>query len=206
MTKDRPFVLCLTGSLGMGKSRTASFFAEAGVPVHDSDAAVHALYEGEAVPLIEHAFPGATSNGKVDRAKLAAMVLGNDQAIARLEAIVHPLVGKVRDKFLADAQARGAPVVVLDVPLLYETGGERGCDAVVVVSAPSEVQRQRALERPGMTEEKFAALLAKQMPDAEKRRRADFIVDSSQSFDHARAQARDILQAVARMRGRAGDS
>jgi dephospho-CoA kinase len=206
MTKDRPFVLCLTGSLGMGKSRTASFFAEAGVPVHDSDAAVHALYEGEAVPLIEHAFPGATSNGKVDRAKLAAMVLGNDQAIARLEAIVHPLVGKVRDKFLADAQARGAPVVVLDVPLLYETGGERGCDAVVVVSAPHEVQRQRALERPGMTEEKFAALLAKQMPDAEKRRRADFIVDSSQSFDHARAQVRDILQAVARMRGRAGDS
>jgi dephospho-CoA kinase len=206
MTKDRPFVLCLTGSLGMGKSRTASFFAEAGVPVHDSDAAVHVLYEGEAVPLIERAFPGITSDGKVDRAKLAAMVLGNDQAIARLEAIVHPLVGKVRDKFLADAQAGGAPVVVLDVPLLYETGGERGCDAVVVVSAPAQVQRQRALERPGMTEEKFAALLAKQMPDAEKRRRADFIVDSSQSFDHARAQVRDILQAVARMRGRAGDS
>jgi dephospho-CoA kinase len=158
------------------------------------------------VPLIERAFPGATSDGKVDRAKLAAMVLGDDQAIARLEAIVHPLVGKVRDEFLADAQARGAPVVVLDVPLLYETGGERGCDAVVVVSAPSEVQRQRALERPGMTGEKFAALLGKQMPDAEKRRRADFIVDSSQSFDHARAQVRDILQAVARMRGRAGDS
>jgi dephospho-CoA kinase len=206
MSNERPFVLCLTGSLGMGKSRTASFFAEAGVPVHDSDAAVHALYEGEAVPLIEHAFPGATSDGKVDRAKLAAMVLGNDQAIARLEAIVHPLVGKVRDKFLADAQAGGALVVVLDVPLLYETGGERSCDAVVVVSAPAQVQRQRAFERPGMTEEKFAALLAKQMPDAEKRRRADFIVDSSQSFDHARAQVRDILQAVARMRGRAGDS
>jgi dephospho-CoA kinase len=206
MTNDRPFVLCLTGSLGMGKSRSASFFAEAGVPVHDSDAAVHALYEGEAAPLIEGAFPGATSAGKVDRAKLAAMVLGDDAAIARLEAIVHPLVGKVRDKFLADAQARGAPVVVLDVPLLFETGGERGCDAVVVVSAPAEVQRRRALERPGMTEEKFAALSAKQMPDAEKRRRADFIVDSSQSFDHARAQVRDILQAVAKMRGRAGDS
>jgi dephospho-CoA kinase len=206
MTHDRPFVLCLTGSLGMGKSRTASFFAEAGVPVHDSDAAVHALYEGEGVPLIESAFPGATSGGKVDRAKLAAMVLGDAAAIARLEAIVHPLVGKVRDKFLADAQARGAPVVVLDVPLLFETGGERGCDAVIVVSAPPEMQRRRALERPGMTEEKFAALLAKQMPDAEKRRRADFIVDSSQSFDHARAQVRDILQAVAKMRGRAGDS
>ena len=204
MSNDRPFVLCLTGSLGMGKSRTASFFAEAGVPVHDSDAAVHALYEGEAVPLIERAFPGATSGGKVDRARLAAMVLGDDNAIARLEAIVHPLVAKVRDQFLADAHARGAPVVVLDVPLLYETGGERGCDAVVVVSAPPEMQRERALERPGMTEAKFAALLAKQMPDAEKRGRADFIVDSSQSFDHARAQVRDILQAVAKMRGRAG--
>jgi dephospho-CoA kinase len=206
MTGQRPFVLCLTGSLGMGKSRTASFFAEAGVPVHDSDAAVHALYEGEAVPLIENTFPGATSGGKVDRAKLAAMVLGDDAAIARLEAIVHPLVGDVRDKFVAQAQARGAPVVVLDVPLLFETGGERGCDAVVVVSAPAPVQRQRAFERPGMTEAKFAALVAKQMPDAEKRRRADFIVDSSQSFDHARAQVRDILQAVAKMRGRAADS
>jgi dephospho-CoA kinase len=206
MIGERPFVLCLTGSLGMGKSRTASFFAEAGVPVHDSDAAVHALYEGEAVPLIESAFPGATAGGKVDRAKLAAMVLGDAAAIARLEAIVHPLVAKVRDKFLAEAQARGASVVVLDVPLLFETGGERGCDAVVVVSAPAQMQRQRAFERPGMTEGKFAALVAKQMPDAEKRRRADFIVDSSQSVEHARAQVRDILQAVAKMRGRAGDS
>jgi dephospho-CoA kinase len=206
MTGERPFILCLTGSLGMGKSRTASFFAEAGVPVHDSDAAVHALYEGEAVPLIESAFPGATFGGKVDRAKLAAMVLGDAAAIARLEAIVHPLVAKVRDRFLAEAKARGAPVVVLDVPLLFETRGEHGCDAVVVVSAPADVQRRRAFERPGMTEEKFAALVAKQMPDAEKRRRADFVVDSSQSFDHARAQVRDILQAVAKMRGRARDS
>jgi len=206
MSGERPFVLCLTGSLGMGKSRTAAFFAEAGVPVHDSDAVVHALYEGEAVPAIEQAFPGATAGGKVDRGKLAAMVLGDDAALARLEAIVHPLVGALRDKFLADAQARGAPVVVLDVPLLFETGGERGCNAVVVVSAPPEVQRRRAFERPGMTEEKFAALLAKQTPDAEKRRCADFIVDSSQSFDHARAQVRDILRAVARMRGSAGDS
>jgi dephospho-CoA kinase len=198
MSGERPFVLCLTGSLGMGKSRTAAFFAEAGVPVHD--------YEGEAVPAIEQAFPGATAGGKVDRGKLAAMVLGDDAALARLEAIVHPLVGALRDKFLADAQARGAPVVVLDVPLLFETGGERGCNAVVVVSAPPEVQRRRAFERPGMTEEKFAALLAKQTPDAEKRRRADFIVDSSQSFDHARAQVRDILRRVARMRGGGGDS
>ena len=206
MSGERPFVLCLTGSLGMGKSRTASFFAEAGVPVHDSDAVVHALYEGEAVPLIERAFPGAAAAGKVDRAKLAAMVLGDAAAIAKLEAIVHPLVAEVRDRFLADAQARGAPVVLLDVPLLFETAGERGCDAVVVVSAPAQLQRQRAFERPGMTEEKFAALVAKQMPDAEKRWRADFIVDSSQSFEYARAQVRDILQAVAKMRGRAADS
>src|ERR1700730_15943448 len=206
MSGEKPFVLCLTGSLGMGKSRTASFFAEAGVPGHDSDAAVHELYEGEAVPLIENAFPGATSGGKVDRAKLAAMVLGDAAAIAKLEAIVHPLVAEVRDRFLAAAQARGAPVVVLGVPLLLETAGEPGCDAVVVVSAPAQLQRQRAFERPGMTEEKFAALVAKQMPDAEKRRRADFIVDSSQSFEHARAQVRDILQAVAKMRGRAADS
>ena len=133
-------------------------------------------------PPIEQAFPGSTAGGKVDRAKLAAQVLGDDAALARLEAIVHPLVGAARERFLAEAQARGAPVVVLDVPLLFETGGERGCDAVVVVSAPAELQRQRAFERPGMTEEKFAALLAKQMPDAEKRRRADFVVDSSQEF------------------------
>ena len=206
MTGKPPFVLCLTGSLGMGKSRTATFFAEAGVPVHDSDAVVHALYEGEAVPLIESAFPGATSDGKVDRVKLAAMVVGDVPAMARLESVVHPLVSNAREKFLADARARGVPVVVLDVPLLFETGGHDGCDAVVVVSAPPEVQRRRAFERPGMTEEKFSALIAKQMPDAEKRRRADFIVDSSQSFDHARAQVRDILAAVAKMRGSAGDS
>jgi dephospho-CoA kinase len=206
MSSARLFILCLTGSLGMGKSRTAQFFAELGVPVHDSDAVVHALYEGEAVPIIEHAFPGATADGKVDRAELAKKVLGDDTALARLEAIVHPLVAAARDKFLADAQARGAPVVVLDIPLLFETAGQAGCDAVVVVSAPAEIQRRRAFERPGMTEEKFTALLAKQTPDAEKRRRADFIVDSSQSFDHARAQVRDILQAVTKMRERAGDS
>jgi dephospho-CoA kinase len=206
MSSARLFILCLTGSLGMGKSRTAQFFAELGVPVHDSDAVVHALYEGEAVPIIEHAFPGATADGKVDRAELAKKVLGDDTALARLEAIVHPLVAAARDKFLANAQARGAPVVVLDIPLLFETAGQAGCDAVVVVSAPAEIQRRRAFERPGMTEEKFTALLAKQTPDAEKRRRADFIVDSSQSFDHARAQVRDILQAVVKMRERAGDS
>jgi len=206
MSAQRPFVLCLTGSLGMGKSRTAKFFAEEGVPVHDSDAVVHALYEGEAVPLVERAFPGAAVSGKVDRTKLAGMVVGDAAALARLEAIVHPLVKAAREKFLAEAQARGAPVVVLDVPLLFETGVQRGCDAVVVVSAPPEMQRRRALERPGMTEEKFAALVAKQMPDAEKRRHADFIVDSSRSFEHAHAQVRDILRVVAKLREGAGDS
>ena len=206
MSGERPFILCLTGSLAMGKSKAAEFFAEAGVPVHDADAVVHALYEGEAVPAIERAFPGTTAGGKVDRAELAAMVLGDSAALARLEAIVHPLVGAARQRFLAEAQARGQPVVVLDIPLLFETGAERGCDAVVVVSVPPELQRRRAFERPGMTEEKFAALLAKQMPDAQKRRRADFVLDSSQGFDHARAQVRDILRAVARMRAGAGDS
>ncbi|MFY9836789.1 MAG: dephospho-CoA kinase [Xanthobacteraceae bacterium] len=202
MSTERPFVLCLTGSLGMGKSTAAKFFAETGVPVHDSDAVVHALYEGEAVPLIEAAFPGSTAAGKVDRNKLAAMVLHDDAALARLEAIIHPLVTESRESFLAEAQARGAPVAVVDIPLLFETAAQSRCDAVVVVSAPADIQHQRALDRPGMTEEKLAALLAKQMPDEEKRRRADFVVDSSQAFDHTRAQIRDILQRVAKMRQR----
>ncbi len=199
MSDDGPFVLCLTGSLGMGKSTAAKFFAAAGVPVHDSDAVVHALYAGEAVPLIEAAFPGSTASGKVDRTKLAAMVLNDSAALARLEAIVHPLVFASREKFLAEAQARGAPVVVLDVPLLFETGADSRCHAVVVVSAPAEVQRRRAFERPGMTADKFAAILRQQMPDAEKRRRADFILDSSQDFEHTRAQIADILRQVAKM-------
>jgi dephospho-CoA kinase len=202
MSAARPFVLCLTGSLGMGKSTAAKFFAECGVPVHDSDAAVHALYEGEAVPLIEQAFPGSTSSGKVDRAVLSRMVLNDQAALTRLEVIIHPLVTASRDKFLAEAQSRGAPVVVVDIPLLFETAAQSRCDAVVVVSAPAEMQRARAFDRPGMTEEKFAALLAKQMPDAEKRRRADFVVDSSRGFDHTRAQIRDILRSVATMQRR----
>ncbi|HTP91478.1 MAG TPA: dephospho-CoA kinase [Xanthobacteraceae bacterium] len=202
MSGKRPFVLCLTGSIGMGKSTTSKFFAEAGVPVHDSDAAVHELYEGEAVPVIEKAFPGATANGKVDRAKLAAMVLNDRAALARLEGIVHPLVTLSTNKFLAEAEARGDPVVVLDIPLMFETSANRRCDAVVVVSAPPEVQHARAFERPGMSEDKFAAILARQMPDAEKRRRADFIVDSSKGFEHARGQVRDILRAVATMRSK----
>ena len=199
MSSDGPFVLCLTGSLGMGKSTAAKFFAAEGVPVHDSDAVVHALYAGEAVALIERAFPGSTAGGKVDRARLAALVLDDNVALARLEAIVHPLVFASREEFLAAAREAGAPIVLLDVPLLFETGTDCHCDAIAVVSAPPEVQRQRAFQRPGMTEDKFAAILRKQMPDAEKRRRADFVIDSSQSFDHTRAQIRDILQRVTKM-------
>jgi dephospho-CoA kinase len=202
VSAERPFVLGLTGSIGMGKSTAAKFFAEAGVPVHDSDAAVHQLYEGEAVPAIEQAFPGTTAAGKVDRNKLAAVVLKDKTALSRLEAIVHPLVNRSTDAFLADAGAQGAAIVVLDVPLLYEIGNDRRCDAVVVVSAPAAIQRSRAMQRPDMTAEKLDAILAKQMPDAEKRRRADFILDSSGDFDYARAQVRDILRAVAKMKRR----
>jgi dephospho-CoA kinase len=193
------FILGLTGSIGMGKSATAKMFAEEGVPVHDADAVVHALYDGEATPAIEAAFPGTTANGKVDRDKLGKRVLGDAAAIARLETIVHPLVAKARDTFLSEAERSGAKVAVLDIPLLYETKGDVRCDAVAVVSAPLDVQRKRAFERLGMTEQKLETILAKQMPDAEKRRRADFIVDTSQGFDHARTQVRDILKRVATM-------
>jgi dephospho-CoA kinase len=193
------FILGLTGSLGMGKSATAKMFADEGVPVHDADAVVHHLYEGEAVPLIEAAFPGTTAGGKVARDRLAKQVLGDGAAIKRLESIVHPLVAAARDRFLADSEGKGAAVAVLDIPLLFETGGDARCDAVVVVSAPPDVQRSRSFERPGMTEEKFAAILAKQLPDAEKRARADFVVDTSTGFDAARAQVRDILARIATM-------
>jgi dephospho-CoA kinase len=192
-------ILGLTGSLGMGKSTTAKMFAEAGVPVHDADAAVHRLYEGEAVPLIEATFPGTTAAGKVDRAKLGQRAIGDAAAMAKLEAIVHPLVRKAEQRFLAEAERAGATVAVLDIPLLYETGGDERCDAVVVVSAPPGTQRARVLERPGMTEAKFQALAGKQIPDADKRARADFIVDSGQGFEAARAQVREILAQVAKM-------
>jgi dephospho-CoA kinase len=193
------FVLGLTGSLGMGKSTTARFFAEAGVPIHDADAVVHRLYEGKAVPLIEAAFPGTTQGGKVDRTRLGARVLGDPAALKRLEEIVHPLVQEAEQDLLADAQARGERVAVLDIPLLFETGGDKRVDAVVVVSAPADVQSARVLERPGMTLAKFEAILAQQMPDAQKRARADFVVDTSQGFESARAQVRAILDAVATM-------
>lgn len=193
------FILGLTGSIGMGKSTTAKMFAEEGVPVHDADAAVHKLYEGEAVTPIEAAFPGTTAHGKVNREKLGKRVLGDELAMKRLEHIVHPLVRKAEECFLTEAKKKGAKVALLDIPLLYETAGDKRCDAVVVVSAPGELQRARAFERPGMTEEKFAAILAKQTSDTEKRRRADFVVDTSKGFEPARAQVRDILQAIVKM-------
>ena len=192
-------ILGLTGSLGMGKSTTARFFAEEGVPVHDADAVVHRLYDGEAAAAIEAAFPGTTAGGKVDRDKLAARVLGDSAALKRLEAIVHPLVQEAERRLLAEAESRGEKVAVLDIPLLFETGGEERVDAVVVVSAPPDVQRSRALERPGMTVDKLDAILAKQIPDDEKRRRADFVVDTSRGFEAARAGVRAILDAVATM-------
>ena len=193
------FILGLTGSIGMGKSTTAGFLREAGVPVHDSDAVVHRLYQDEAVAPVEAAFPGVATGGRIDRGKLAAQLVGKPEAIRKLEAIVHPLVRASSETFLADAIAHGDRVVVMDIPLLYETDQQDRCDAVVVVSAPPEIQRQRVLERPGMTEEKFDAILTKQMPDAEKRRRADFVVDSSRGLEVAREQVRDILRAVAKM-------
>ena len=192
------FVIGLTGSIAMGKTTTARLFAEEGVPVHDADAAVHKLYEGEAAGLIEAEFPGSTRSGRVDRAALGKQVVGDPPALRRLEAIVHPLVRNAEKRFLRDAEFAGAKVVVLDIPLLFETGGESRVDATVVVSAPAEMQRARVLER-GVSLEQLEALLTRQMPDAEKRRRADFVVDSAQGVEHARDQVRQILAAVAKM-------
>jgi dephospho-CoA kinase len=186
-------VLGLTGSIGMGKSTTAKMFAEAGVPVHDSDEAVHRLYAGKAAPLVEMAFPGTTFAGVVDRAKLGTRVLGDAAALKRLEAVIHPLVRADADAFLAKHRKSGEPIAVLDIPLLFETGGRNGVDKVVVVTAPAEIQRERVLARPGMTEEKLASILARQVPDAEKRRQADFIVDTGQGFDAARAAVKAII-------------
>jgi len=196
------FILGLTGSIGMGKSTTASFFADAGVPVHDSDAAVHRLYEGEAVAPVAAAFAGVAVDGKIDRAKLAEQLIGKPDAIKRLEAIVHPLVRAATQRFVQEQAAKGARVILLDIPLLFETGGEKNVDAIVVVSSPPAVQRARVLARPGMTAEKLDALLKRQMPDVEKRARAHFVVDTSRSFDSARAQVHGILRAIASSPGR----
>ena len=187
-------VLGLTGSIGMGKSTTAKMFSDFGVPVHDSDEAVHRLYRGKAVPLVEAAFPGTTANGVVDRAKLAEWVLEDRAALKRLEAMVHPLVRADATAFLRRHHTAGAKLAVVDIPLLFETNGQERVDQVVVVTAPPEVQRERVLSRPGMTEEKFDAILAKQVPDEEKRRLADYIVDTGQGMDAARRAVADIIE------------
>jgi dephospho-CoA kinase len=194
-------VLGLTGSIGMGKSTTAALFREAGTPVHDADAAVHRLYAGAAAPLVEAAFPGVVRDGAVDRTLLGPRVLGDAAAMRRLEAIVHPLVRAEEEAFLARAAAMRAPAAVLDIPLLFETGGEGRCDAVVVVTAAPAVQRARVLARPGMSEERFQQILARQMPDADKRRRAHFLVDSGHGLGSARRQVHDILRATAGLSG-----
>jgi dephospho-CoA kinase len=186
-------VLGLTGSIGMGKSTTAKMFADAGVPVHDSDETVHRLYSGKAAPLVEAAFPGTTVSGVVDRAKVGARVLGDAAALKTLETIIHPLVRADAEAFLTRHRAAGAPLVVLDIPLLFETGGRSRVDKVVVVTAPAEVQRARVLARPGMSEEKLAAILAKQVPDAEKRRLADFVIDTGEGMEAARAAVGAII-------------
>lgn len=186
-------VIGLTGSIGMGKSTTAKMFAEAGVPVHDSDEAVHRLYSGPAVPRVEAAFPGMTVDGRIDRARLGERVIGDAEAIRKLERIVHPLVRADADAFLARHRAAGAKLAVLDIPLLFETGGRDRVDKVVVVSAPAEVQRERVLARPGMTPDKFEAILARQVPDAEKRRLADFVVDTGAGMEAARESVRRII-------------
>ncbi|WP_029351741.1 dephospho-CoA kinase [Bosea sp. 117] len=192
----RPFRLGLTGSIGMGKSTTAALFREFGVPVHDADAAVHAIYEAEGVAPVEAAFPGVAVEGRIDRARLGTQVFGDDAAMKRLEAIVHPLVRAREAAFLVGAARDGAPIAVLDIPLLFETGARERVDAVVVVSAPESVQRARVLARPGMTDEKFAAILTRQMPDSEKRRRADFIIDTGSGIEAARAQVGELLAAL----------
>ncbi len=187
----------LTGSIGMGKSTTAKMFAAEGVPVHDADATVHALYSGRAAPLIEAAFPGTVSDGKVDRTLLSQHVLGKPEAMKKLEAIVHPLVREEEQLFLQRARADHRRIVMLDIPLLFETGGEARVDVVVVVTADAEVQRDRVLARPGMSEDRFEAILAKQMPDAEKRRHAHFLVDTGRGMEAAKRQVRAILKALA---------
>jgi dephospho-CoA kinase len=190
-------ILGLTGSIGMGKSTTAKMFAEAGIPVHDSDEAVHRLYAGPAAALVEAEFPGTTANGAVDRVKLSRAVVGNTAAMKTLERIVHPLVRADAAAFVEDNRRKGARLIVLDIPLLFETGGRDRVDKVAVVTAPADVQRERVLARPGMTAEKFEAILAKQMSDAEKRRRADFIVDTGGGMEAARQDVRGIIDALA---------
>ena len=192
--------LGLTGSIGMGKSATAAMFADEGCPVYDADAEVHRLYAkgGAAVGPVEAAFPGVEEGGAINRAKLSAKVVGDNAALDRLNSIVWPLLGTARREFFRKAEEDRVAIIVLDIPLLFETGGERNMDAVVVVSAPADVQRERVLAREGMSEAKLDGILARQMADAEKRARAHFVVDTSQGFDHAREQVRAIVAALTR--------
>ncbi|MBY8976417.1 dephospho-CoA kinase [Rhodobacteraceae bacterium NNCM2] len=191
-------VLGLTGSIGMGKSTTAAMFREAGVPVWDADATVHGLYGpgGAGSRAIAELAADAVDENGVDRGKLRAAVLADPGLLERIEAVIHPLVAADRNAFIAAAEADGAAIALCDIPLLYETGADEWLDQVVVVTAPAEVQRARVFERPGMTEEAFQAILAKQTPDAEKRERADFIIDTSKGMDHARARVAEILEAL----------
>ncbi|CAN7181169.1 dephospho-CoA kinase [Brucella pseudogrignonensis] len=192
-------ILGLTGSIGMGKTTAANMFADNGVPVYSADDAVHQLYSGRAAPLIEAAFPGTVVDGTVDRTKLSSAVLGKPEALKKLESIIHPLVHEEEAAFLARARADGADIALIDIPLLFETGGQSRVDKVAVVSAPADIQRERVLSRAGMTEAKFEAILARQMPDAEKRARADFVIDSSGDFEETRAQIKAI---IAELRGK----
>jgi dephospho-CoA kinase len=189
-------VLGLTGSIGMGKSTTAAMFRDLGVPVHDSDEAVHRLYSGKAAALIEARFPGTLVDGVVDRERLAARVLGDRDALRDLEAIVHPLVRADADAFLHRSRAAGAPVAVLDIPLLFETGGRERVDRVVVVTAPAEIQHERVMARPGMTEERFARILERQVPDAQKREMADYVIDTGKGMEAARSAVADLLRSL----------
>jgi dephospho-CoA kinase len=193
----------LTGSIGMGKSTTAGMFADMGIPVHDADRTVHRLYSGRAVPLVQEAFPGTVVNGVVDRERLSAAVIGKPEQIARLEALIHPLVREEEERFLAENRAAGTPIVVLDIPLLFETGAQDRVDRIVVVTADSEIQRERVLTRPGMTAERFNAILARQVPDEEKRKRADYIVDTSRGLDFARARVAAIVDELRKEAGKA---
>ena len=192
-------IIGLTGSIGMGKSNVATRFRERGIPVCDADALVHELYEGKAVAPVEAEFPGSTTDGKIDRTKLSAALLRNPAGFKRLGEIVHPLVHAAERDCLQAAEAGGATTAVLEVPLLFEPGNDKRCDVTIVVSAPADVQRARVMLRPGMTPEKLDTILARQMPDAEKRARADFIVDTGRGIEHARGQVRKILQDIAKM-------
>ncbi len=192
----------LTGSIGMGKTTTAAIFGDYGIPVYSADDAVHRLYSGRAAPLIEEVFPGTTVAGRVDRAKLALRTVGNPEALKRLEQIVHPMVREEEAAFLRSAEEAGSRMALLDIPLLFETGGDARVDVVVVVTCDPVIQRERVMARDGMTPEKFEAILARQMPDAEKRKRADFLVDTGLGMDHARAAVARIVEIL---RARHGD-